>query len=211
MKVDITCPNCKNVYYVPEEYVGKRLKCAVCYLSFIANLATQENLVNDRSLSLAEDLEQIENIIAESQSKGRYIDTSDLDNLNDPKFDQFSEIHKKSQNESRMYFDNLGQVEHKWKEMKLNGYKQSDRDELWGLCLEGRRYFWNWALYESQLEENYQTPPNIPAYNRALMLLKYEKDYKTSIVLCKEILKFSHSDWYKDEITKLEKKQKLNE
>ncbi len=40
MKLKFECPNCASSFNVPEEYAGKRAKCAKCNQSFVVAFST---------------------------------------------------------------------------------------------------------------------------------------------------------------------------
>jgi hypothetical protein len=97
--------------------------------------------------------------------------------------------------EYQEYFDNLTEIEIKWRELKKENFPQKLRDNFWGLCLKGRTLFWPMAMEDKKMYGTMVS--SVPAYERAVMLLEFEKRYKDAIRLCEEANKWEiNTDWY---------------
>jgi len=103
------------------------------------------------------------------------------------------------------YFNNLEEIENKWKDLKENGFFQRERDEFWGLCQKGRELFWEMALED----KNKGNPMvvTVPSYQKAIMLLELEGKYRDALRMCEEANTWKiNTDWYSKRIEKLKKK-----
>ena len=100
------------------------------------------------------------------------------------------------------YFKNLDEIEKQWRELKKNNFPLKARDGFWKLCIKGREFFWPMALENKK--QAYPAVRTVPAYQRAIMLLEYEKRYKDAMRLCEEANKWKiNTDWYDKRIAKL--------
>ncbi|MCD4756546.1 hypothetical protein K8R20_02955 [bacterium] len=107
--------------------------------------------------------------------------------------------------EHQTYFDNLDEIENKWRNLKHEGFSQKLRDEFWGLCMKGQELFWQMAI--SDRRNGYSMVKTVPAFQRSIMLLEYEQRYKDAIRMCEEANKWGiNTDWYFKRIEKLSKK-----
>jgi hypothetical protein len=118
------------------------------------------------------------------------------------------ELQTRANKAADKYFENLHKIEDVWKELKDSQFRSDKRDELWRLCIEGRRYFWDWITQERKIDPNYFVPPTVPCYKRAVMLLEHEERWETAIDICRQALEWIASDWYARKMEKLEKKVK---
>lgn len=112
------------------------------------------------------------------------------------------------------YFANLDEIEKTWRELREGDFPQKLRDDLWRLCIQGRRLFWEWVKRLKDVEMviadfNAVLPKTVPAYQRAVVLLEHEKRWRDAIRLCEEANEWGiRTDWYTRRIEKLGKKVK---
>ena len=61
-----------------------------------------------------------------------------------------------------------------------------------------------------KIDDKFYSPPSVPAFQRAVMLLEHEERWKGAIQLCEEALKWIDNDWYRKKIAKFNKKLDLS-
>lgn len=103
------------------------------------------------------------------------------------------------------YFKNLEEIELGWSKLKKDNFTLQERDVFWKLCSNGRSLFFDWIEKEINIDSNFYIPPHVPAFQRAIMLLEFEKKYSNIIVLCELGLRYTNNDWYQKKIKKYSK------
>jgi len=103
------------------------------------------------------------------------------------------------------YFANADEIEQKWLELKEAKFPQKLRDDFWRLCNRGRELFCVMAIEFKQA--GLVAPKNVPAFQRAVMLVEHEKRWTHAISLCEEAIQWvAGVDWYRKRIEKLSAK-----
>lgn len=103
------------------------------------------------------------------------------------------------------YFKSLDAIEDAWRMLRANKFPDSQRDDFWRLCIQGQELFWQYA--QEMKTQGFSMVKTVPAYERAVMLLEYEKRWEDAVRMCEEANKWSiDTDWYNKRIEKLQKK-----